>query len=73
VALLLAFAGIVLGVPAALGSTRAVASRLFGLSFADPGTLLATVGILLMVALVAGLIPGSRATRVSPVQALRYE
>jgi predicted permease len=71
--LLLALAGIVLGVPAALGSTRAVASRLFGLSFADPVTLAATVGILLVVALCAGLIPGSRATRVSPVQALRYE
>ena len=71
--LLLALAGIVLGVPAVLGSTHAVASRLFGLSATDPATLAIAVGILLGVAVCAGLIPGSRATRVSPVQALRYE
>jgi predicted permease len=71
--LLLALAGIALGVPAALGSTRVVASRLFGLSAWDPATLATAIGILILVALGAGLIPGSRATRVSPVQALRYE
>jgi predicted permease len=71
--LLLAFLGIVIGVPAALGSARAVSSRLFGLSAWDPATLATAIGILLGVALLAGLVPGSRATRVSPVQALRYE
>ena len=71
--LLLAIAGIALGVPAVLGTTHAVSSRLFGLSAADPWTLAMAVGTLILVALCAGLIPGSRATRVSPVQALRYE
>ncbi|HYU31613.1 MAG TPA: ABC transporter permease [Thermoanaerobaculia bacterium] len=71
--LLLALAGIVLGVPVALGSARAVSSRLFGLSAADPATLSAAVAVLLVVALFAGLVPGSRATRIQPVQALRYE
>jgi putative ABC transport system permease protein len=71
--LLLALAGIALGVPAVLGSTNAVASRLFGLSASDPATLALAIGILLAVAVCAGLIPGSRATRVNPVQALRYE
>jgi len=71
--LLLALAGVVLGVPAALGSARAVASRLFGVSATDPTTLATATCILLLVALVAGVVPGSRATRVDPVQALRYE
>ncbi|MBW8878890.1 MAG: ABC transporter permease [Acidobacteria bacterium] len=71
--LLLALAGIALGVPAALGSARAVASRLFGLSASDPAMLATATGILILVALLAGVIPGSRATRVDPVQALRYE
>ena len=39
----------------------------------DPATLAAATGILILVALLAGAIPGSRATRVEPVQALRYE
>ncbi len=71
--LLLAAAGIALGIPAALAATRAVASRLYGLSATDPATLAGATGILLLVALVAGFIPGARATRVDPVQALRYE
>ena len=71
--LLLALAGIALGVPAVLGSTRAVSSRLFGLSASDPSTLALAIGILILVAVCAGVIPGSRATRVDPVQALRYE
>ncbi|MEP7010940.1 MAG: ABC transporter permease [Acidobacteriota bacterium] len=71
--LLLALAGTALGIPAALAATRAVESRLFGLSPTDPATLAVAVGVLLAVALVAGSVPGARATRVNPVQALRYE
>ncbi len=71
--LLLAAVGIGLGVPLALGSARAVADRLFGLSAADPATVAVAIGALLLVALLAGFIPGSRAIRVNPVQALRYE
>jgi len=70
--MLLALLGVAIGVPAALAATRLISSRLFGLSAADPGTLIAATVILLGVALVAGAIPGSRATRVSPTQALRY-
>jgi ABC-type antimicrobial peptide transport system permease subunit len=71
--LILALAGIALGVPVALGSARIVESRLFGLSASDPATLATATGILILVAFLAGVIPGSRATRVEPVQALRYE
>ncbi|HXO18878.1 MAG TPA: ABC transporter permease [Thermoanaerobaculia bacterium] len=71
--LLLALAGVALGVPAVLVSARVVASRLYGLSASDPATLAAASGLLLLVAVVAGAIPGSRATRVDPTEALRYE
>jgi predicted permease len=70
--LVLALLGVALGVPAALAAARLISSRLFGLTASDPGTLVASTVILLGVALVAGAIPGSRATRVSPTQALRY-
>jgi len=70
--LFLALAGVAIGVPAALAAARLVASRLVGLSAHDPATLAAATAVLLAVAVFAGAIPGSRATRVDPTQALRY-
>jgi predicted permease len=70
--LLLALIGVALGVPAALAAARLISSRLFGLSAYDPVTLSAATAILICVAILAGTIPGSRATRVDPTQALRY-
>jgi ABC-type lipoprotein release transport system permease subunit len=52
---------------------RVVASRLFGLSAYDPPTLAAATAVLVAVAVNAGAIPGSCATRVDPTEALRYE
>ncbi|HXU47304.1 MAG TPA: ABC transporter permease [Thermoanaerobaculia bacterium] len=71
--LFLALVGIAVGVPAALAATRIVASRLVGLSPTDPATLAVATGVLMLVALVAGAVPGARATRVDPVRALRSE
>jgi predicted permease len=69
----MAAAGIVLGVPVAIGLSRFVQSQLYGLSPTDPATLgLATV-ILGSVAMLAGYVPARRATRVDPMLALRYE
>jgi predicted permease len=70
--LLLAFAGVAVGLLFALAAARLVTSLLFGLSGRDPGTLAASTAILVVVALLAGAIPGTRATRVNPTQALRY-
>jgi predicted permease len=70
--LLLVLAGVAIGVPAALALGRLVASTLFGLSPRDPMTLTAATVILLGVSLVAGAIPGARATKVDPTEALRY-
>jgi putative ABC transport system permease protein len=65
-------AGIVIGVAAAVALQRLVASLLFGVSAADAASLFAVV-LLAAVALVACYLPALRATRVSPLNALRYE
>jgi predicted lysophospholipase L1 biosynthesis ABC-type transport system permease subunit len=65
--------GVVVGVAATIGTAYLVASRLYGLSKVDPLTLAAAIGILSLVALVAGYIPAARAARVNPTQALRHE
>ncbi len=70
--MLLALAGVAVGLVFAIAAARLVNSLLFGLSGHDPMTLAAATGILVVVALLAGAIPGARATRVNPTQALRY-
>ena len=69
----LAVIGVALGVPSALGLSRFVESQLYGLSPTDPVTLALAAVVLLSVAFVAGYLPASRATRVDPMTALRYE
>jgi ABC-type antimicrobial peptide transport system permease subunit len=65
--------GSVLGIAAAIGLGRAAQSLLFGLTGTDPLVIvLATLG-LGAVALTAGYLPALRASRVHPMQALRYE
>lgn len=69
----LVLAGVVIGVPAALAASRLLSSILFGLKATDPVSLSAVVALLSLVALLAGLIPARRATKVDPMVALRYE
>ena len=71
--LTLLFLGIIIGVPAALAATRLIAAMLYGLKASDPTTILAAVGVMAVVAALAGYIPARRATRVDPMGALRYE
>jgi putative ABC transport system permease protein len=69
----LALIGIAIGMGAALGLTRFIASFLFGVKAWDP-VVFAIVPILLgSVALLAVWFAANRATRIDPVNALRSE
>jgi predicted lysophospholipase L1 biosynthesis ABC-type transport system permease subunit len=65
-------AGIAIGIVASIALHRLVSSLLFGVSAADSAAGFAVV-ILAAVAMVACYLPALRATRVSPLNALRYE
>ena len=71
--LVLVAIGLAVGVPAAFGATRLVRSQLFGLGVADPASFTIAVVVLTAVAVLAGLLPARRASRVDPMVALRYE
>ena len=65
--------GIALGIAAAFALMRVLSSELYGVSAADPLTFSAVAVIVALVALLACYIPASRAMRVDPMIALRYE
>jgi len=70
---LLVGVGVVLGLVGALVTTRALESLLFGVTTLDLPTLIAVPVLLVAVALAACYLPARRATRVEPMDALRYE
>ena len=65
--------GLVIGLFAVWETTAYVKSLLFGLTPADPLTLLSAVAMLTACALVAGFAPALRASRIDPMSALRDE
>jgi putative ABC transport system permease protein len=65
--------GLLLGLAGALGLTRLMASLLFGVGARDPVTMALVGGTLGCVGLLACYMPAYRATKVSPMVALRYE
>jgi putative ABC transport system permease protein len=69
----LAAAGALVGLAAAIALVRLIARLLFGVSAADPLTLVGTTGALLLAAALASWIPARRATKIDPMVALRAE
>jgi putative ABC transport system permease protein len=69
----LALAGLVLGLAGAVALTRVMAGLLYRVSATDPLTFVVVPGLLFAVALIACWLPTRRATRVHPMEALRYE
>jgi ABC-type antimicrobial peptide transport system permease subunit len=67
----LALIGIAVGMVAAFGVSSLIASLLFGTTPTDPITFLGMIGLLMMVAFIAGYIPARRASRIDPMIALR--
>jgi putative ABC transport system permease protein len=71
--MLLALIGIVVGLGAAFGLSRFIATFLFGVGKWDPLVFAAVPAVLTFVALLAVWLPARRASRVDPIIALRYE
>ncbi len=71
--LLLTGAGIALGIAGAVPLTRYLDRMLFGLSPLDPATFVAVSLLFAAVAAAASYVPAHRATRVTPIVALRHE
>jgi putative ABC transport system permease protein len=65
--------GVLIGAAGALAATRLIQTMLYGVRPADPLTYVAVGGILFAAAIAAACAPAGRATRVSPLSALRSE
>jgi putative ABC transport system permease protein len=65
--------GLLVGIVGAIGLGRAASSLLYGLKGSDPVVFSAAVLLLVLVALSAGYLPALRASKVHPMQALRYD
>ena len=71
--LLLLTIGLAVGIPSAIALGSYVSSQLYGIQPNDPWIAVSTVVLLTVVSAAAGLIPASRASRIDPILALRYE
>ncbi len=71
--MLLAVLGVAIGLGGSLLLSRLIRTQLFGVPATDPLTFVSVSVLLLAVALLACLVPARRATKVDPMEALRYE
>jgi macrolide transport system ATP-binding/permease protein len=72
-ALLQAVVGLAIGVPVAIFCVRYVKSQLFDITNVNAPVMTAAVGVLVLAAAIAGIIPARRAASIDPVKALRIE
>jgi predicted permease len=66
-------AGLILGLPLAVGAGRLISAQLYEVKTWDPFALMLAAGALAVFAFFAAIIPASRAASISPMKALRTE
>lgn len=71
--MLVALAGVAIGIAGAFGLTRLMSSLLFSVSATDPLTFAGIAVLVAVVALLSCYVPARRASRVDPAVALRHE
>jgi ABC-type antimicrobial peptide transport system permease subunit len=71
--MLLVVIGVIIGLGAALATTRFVSSLLYGLEPNDSATIALAALVMIAVAAVAGYLPARKASRVDPISALRCD
>jgi ABC-type antimicrobial peptide transport system permease subunit len=71
--LMLALAGVALGIGLALALSRAIGGFLYGVAPTDPATFAATAALLVGVAVAGSYVPARRAGRIDPMRILRYD
>jgi predicted permease len=65
--------GLLLGIPLAVGAGYMLSAQLYGVTFWDPVALSIAAGALAIAALLASLVPATRAAGLAPMRALRTE
>jgi predicted permease len=71
--LMLVAIGVVLGIAGVIGARDLVSSVLYGVTATDSLAVAMAIGMMVGVSTVAGYLPARRASRVNPLDALRYE
>jgi predicted permease len=71
--LVLTMVGLIVGLGLGLGVAKVSASMLYGISPADPISIVLTAALLGAASMLASYIPARRAAKIDPMEALRYE
>ena len=71
--LIILLIGVAVGIGASLALTRFLENFLWGVTRSDPATFATIAAILVGTGIVACLVPGTRATRIDPLVALRHD
>ena len=66
-------AGLVFGLPLAWAATHWIKTFIFGVPIADPLAVTGAVFLIAVASLLAAYLPASRAAKIDPMHALRYE